>query len=65
MPTTLLTEISRWNYSSRQIKDLAQYRADNLALQEKIAGLDDTYKTLELEGDIADEERDDAIALEA
>ncbi len=48
----------------QQIQDLANYRADNLALQEKIAGLDNTYKTLRLQGDIADEERNDAIALE-
>lgn len=47
----------------QQIEDLAQYRADNLALQEKIAGMEDTYKTLKLQGDIADDKRDDAIAL--
>ena len=47
----------------QQIQDLAQYRADNLALQEKIAGMEDTYKTLKLQGDIADDKRDDAIAL--
>ena len=48
----------------QQIQDLADYRSENLALQDKIAGLDNTYKTLRLEGDIADEERNDAIALE-
>lgn len=48
----------------QQIQDLANYRSNNLALQDKIAGLDNTYKTLRLEGDIADDERNDAIALE-
>ena len=45
-------------------QNLADYRSENLALQDKIAGLDNTYKTLRLQGDIADEERNDAIALE-
>lgn len=47
----------------QQIQDLANYRTEKLALDDKIAGLEDAYRTLKEKGAQANQLRDDNIAL--
>ena len=47
----------------QQIQDLADYRSEKLALDDKIAGLEDTFRTLKETGAQANQLRDDNTAF--